>query len=239
MGGYSVSSSLRIIAITLNGFQQASAAIAHSLIKPSSQRELGFIAFRSSQKIRMILNGLFDPLWLNADVTLRGGGTAVLQKPLNKGDVIAIGLVDLRCVPFAKTVGADALVTQIVADYPQLFLNCSFCNWENGFRFGDAVSQTVIFDVLLNDKGNCKHSAFACLLLHHFQSEAISITNDVAEPKVQNVADTQAQVSFQHQDRGDPLIGAAAAKTLSHGLNDFLVLLCGQSLCFLVHGCLQ
>jgi hypothetical protein len=33
----------------------------------------------------MILNGLFDPLWFNADVTLRGGGTAVLQKPLNKG----------------------------------------------------------------------------------------------------------------------------------------------------------
>ena len=66
----------------------------------------------------MILNRLFDPLWLDADVTLRGGGTAVLQEPLDKGDVIAVGLVDLRCVPFAKTVSADALVTQIVADDP-------------------------------------------------------------------------------------------------------------------------
>ena len=137
----------------------------------------------------MILNRLFDPLWLDADVTLRGGGTAVLQEPLHQGNIVAVGLVDLRCVPFAKTVGADALVTQIVADDPQLFLNCSFCNWENGFRFGDAVSQTVIFDVLLNDKGNCKDSAFAGLLLHHFQTEAISITNDVTEPEFQNVAD--------------------------------------------------
>ena len=187
----------------------------------------------------MILNRLFDPLWLDANVTLRGGGTAVLQKPLDKGDVIAIGLVDFCRIPFAETVGADTLVTQIVADDCQLFLNCSFCNWENGLCFCDAVSQTVVLNVLLNDKGNCKDSAFAGLLLHHFQTEAISITNDVAEPKFQNVADSQTQVALQNQDGGDPLIGSAAAKALSHGLNDLLVLLCGQSLCFLVHGCLQ
>ena len=74
----------------------------------------------------MILNSLFDPLWLNADVTLCGGGTAVLQEPLDKGDVIAVRLVDLRCVPLAKTVGADPLETQIVTDDCQLLLNCSF-----------------------------------------------------------------------------------------------------------------
>ena len=141
-------------------------------------------------QIRMILYRLFDPLWLDADVTLRGGGTAVLQESLDKGDVIAVCLVDLRCVPLAKTVGADPLVTQIVADDPQLFLNCSFCNWENGFRFGDAVSQTVILNVLLNDKGNCKDSAFAGLLLHHFQTEAIAVPYDVAKSEFQNVADS-------------------------------------------------
>ena len=42
----------------------------------------------------MVLNGLFDPLWLDADVTLCGGGTAVLQEPLDKGNVIAVRLVD-------------------------------------------------------------------------------------------------------------------------------------------------
>ena len=42
----------------------------------------------------MVLNSLFDPLWLNADVTLRGGGTAVLQESLDKSDVIAVFPVD-------------------------------------------------------------------------------------------------------------------------------------------------
>ena len=69
-----------------------------------------------SKEICVILNRLFDSLWLEADVTLWGGGTAVLQKPLHKGDVIAIRLVDLRCVPLAKTVGTDSLETQIVTD---------------------------------------------------------------------------------------------------------------------------
>ena len=74
----------------------------------------------------MILNRLFNSLWLDADVTLCGGSTAVLQEPLDKGNVIAVRLVDLRCVPLAKTVGADSLETQIVTDDCQLLLNCSF-----------------------------------------------------------------------------------------------------------------
>ena len=74
----------------------------------------------------MVLNCLFNSLWLDADVTLCGGGTAVLQEPLDKGDVIAVRLVDFCCVPLAKTVGADSLETQIVTDDCQLLLNCSF-----------------------------------------------------------------------------------------------------------------
>ena len=58
----------------------------------------------------MILNGLFDPLWLNADVTLRGGGTTVLQQPLDQCNIEAVGRVYLRCVPFAEAVGTDTLV---------------------------------------------------------------------------------------------------------------------------------
>jgi len=30
--------------------------------------------------------GILYSLWFNADVTLRGGGTAVLQKPLHQGN---------------------------------------------------------------------------------------------------------------------------------------------------------
>ena len=47
----------------------------------------------------MSLNRLFNPLRLDADITLCDGGGAVLQKPLDKGDVEAVVLVDFRCVP--------------------------------------------------------------------------------------------------------------------------------------------
>ena len=57
----------------------------------------------------MSLNRLFYPLRLNADVTLGDGGGAVLQESLDKGDVIAVGLVDFRSIPLAETVSADAL----------------------------------------------------------------------------------------------------------------------------------
>ena len=58
----------------------------------------------------MILNCLLDPLRFNADVPLRGGGGTVLQKPLHQGNIEAVGLVYLRGIPLAETVGADALV---------------------------------------------------------------------------------------------------------------------------------
>ena len=58
----------------------------------------------------MILNCLLYSLRLNADVPLRGGGGTVLQKPLHQGNIEAVGLVYLRCIPLAETVGTDTLV---------------------------------------------------------------------------------------------------------------------------------
>ena len=60
-----------------------------------------------SQQLCMILNGLFDALWLNADVPLRGGCAAVLQQSLHKGNIVAVIFVNLRSVPLAEAVGAD------------------------------------------------------------------------------------------------------------------------------------
>ena len=42
----------------------------------------------------MILYCLFNPLWLYADVPLRGTGTAMLQQPLHQGNIEAIGIID-------------------------------------------------------------------------------------------------------------------------------------------------
>ena len=59
----------------------------------------------------MTFDGSFDPLRLNADVTLSNGGGAVSQKALSKRDVIPSGFVNLRGAPLAETVCTDALET--------------------------------------------------------------------------------------------------------------------------------
>ena len=58
----------------------------------------------------MILNCLLNLLRLNADVSLSGGGTAVLKEPLHQRYVKAVCVVDFRCVPLAEAVGTDTLV---------------------------------------------------------------------------------------------------------------------------------
>ncbi len=77
-------------------------------------------------QLRMPLNRLFDPLRLDADVSLCDCGGAVLQEPLDKGNVIAICLVNLCGVPLAEAVGADAMIAQIVTDDRKLLLDGSF-----------------------------------------------------------------------------------------------------------------
>ena len=58
----------------------------------------------------MSFDCLLYPLRLNPYIPLRHGGGAVLQEPLDKGNVIAVLLVNLSRVPLAEAVGADALI---------------------------------------------------------------------------------------------------------------------------------
>lgn len=187
----------------------------------------------------MVLNGYFDPLRFDADVTLSNGGGTVLQESLDKGDVISAGFVNLCGVPLAETVSADALETQVIANDGKLLLNCAFCDGENQIFFDNAVPQTVILDVLSDDQGDSEDTPLSCFLFHNFKAETITITNDVTGAEFYDVADPQAQVSLQDKGGGDALIGATATESLFHGLDDFFVLLCGESLCFLVHSRLQ
>lgn len=50
------------------------------------------------------------------DVDVCYGCRAVLQEPLNKGNVIAVVLVYLRCVPLAEAVSAYAFIAKVVAN---------------------------------------------------------------------------------------------------------------------------
>ena len=185
----------------------------------------------------MILSCLLNLLRLNADVSLRGGCRTVLKEPLHQRYVYAVCVVDFRCVPLAEAVGTDTLVPQVIAANVKLLLHRSLCDRKHKVVPADAIPQTVILHVLLNAQRNREDALLFCFLLHHFQPESVAIPTHISEPQLQNVTDTQAQVAFQHKGGCDTLIGAAAAEAFPHGLDDFFVLLRGQSLGFLVHGC--
>ena len=163
----------------------------------------------------------------------------MLQQPLHKGNVAAVGLVDFRCIPFAETVGADAIEAQVVADDSQLLLDRPLRNGKDPFCGPDAVAQTVVLNVLLDHQRHSEDPALVGLLLHDLQPKAVTVPDNIAKSQLQDIADPQAQVRFQHQSGGDPFIGAAAAKAGLHVVDNFLVLLLRQGLCLLVHSCLQ
>ena len=148
-------------------------------------------SFLHLYQLCMILNCLLNSLRLNADVPLRGGCTTMLKEPLHQCYVKAVCVVDFGCVPFAEAVGADPLEAQVIADNMQLLLHSPFCDGEHQFCLPYAISQTVVFDVLVYDHGNSEHSALACLLLYHFKTIAIPIPYNIALPQFQNIADAQ------------------------------------------------
>ena len=193
----------------------------------------------ASQKLCVSLNRGFNPLWLNADITLCNGGGAVLQKALDKGNVKAVGPVDFRSVPFAEAMCADTLNAQIAADKGELLLHSAFRDGEDQIISSDAVPQTVVLNVLRNHERDGEDAPLAGLLLHDLKTVSVPVLHDLARAELHNVADAQAQVSLQHKGRCDALIRAASAEALLHGLYDLLVLLGGERLCLLVHGSLQ
>jgi len=72
----------------------------------------------------MVLNRLFDLLRFDANVPLCSACAAMLKEPLYKCYIVAVGIVNLRCVPLTEAVGADPLETQVIADNMQLLLQC-------------------------------------------------------------------------------------------------------------------
>ena len=71
----------------------------------------------------MILNRGFEFLLLDPDVALGDCSAAVLQELLDQGHVVAVCLVDLGGKEFPEAVGADALVSEEIADKFQMLLD--------------------------------------------------------------------------------------------------------------------
>ena len=175
----------------------------------------------------MVLDSLLYPLWLNADIPLCGGGAAVLQQPLHKGDIVTVILVNLRCVPLAEAVRADTVIAQMVTDKLKLPLYGSLCDGEYPGCAADLVTQAVILNILRYDERDSKHPALACFLFDDFKTVSLTVPNDVTGSEMYNIADTQAQITLQNKGSCYSLIGTATTKARFHGLYDFFVLIGG------------
>lgn len=132
----------------------------------------------------MVLDSLLYPLRLNADIPLCGGGAAVLQQPLHKGNIVTIILVNLRCVPLAEAVSAYVGIIKIITDDCKMLLDCPFRDRENALRAPDAVAQTIVLDILLNQERHGEDSALSGFLLHNLQTVAVSVPDNIAKPQL-------------------------------------------------------
>ena len=183
----------------------------------------------------MSLNSSFDFLLLDTDVPLCDGGGGVLQELLYEGNVVVAVLVDFRSVEFAEAVGADTVDTQIVTDQLQLLLDGAGGHREDKSVWWNVVVKAVAADELIQSKGDSKRSGLSGLLLRDRQAVAFSIFYDVLKTQLYDVRDTESQVGFQHKGGRNTVIRTASGKALSHGADDFSVLVSGQSNGFSVH----
>ena len=113
----------------------------------------------------MPFNGSLNPLWLYADIPLRNRGTAMLEEPLHKCNIITIVFINFGGIPFSKRVCADALISKSITDKGKLFLYRPLCERKDALCGLDGMPQAIIFNILLNDKGNSEHTLFPCFLL--------------------------------------------------------------------------
>ena len=118
-------------------------------------------------QLHMILYRLFNPLWLDADIALGGGGGAVLQQALDKGDIITIILVNLRGIPLTEAVGADTLIAQVIAYNGKLLLNGALCDRKDNVGAPDAVAEAIVLNILLNEHRYGEDPAFPGFLFHY------------------------------------------------------------------------
>lgn len=183
----------------------------------------------------MSFNSPLDFLLLDTDVSLRDGSGGVLQELLDKGDIVVAVLIDFRGVEFAEAVSADAGDAQIVTDQFQLLLDSTGGNREDAGIWWNVMVKAVAADELIQRKGDGERSGLSDFLLRDRQAVAFSIPDNIHETQPYDIRDTETQIGFQHEGGRDTVIGTASSETLSHGSDDFSVLVSGQSNGFSVH----
>ena len=176
-----------------------------------------------------------DALRLDTDIALRDGRTAVLQKPLDEGNVAVVVLIDFRRVPLPEAVGADALIAKVVADVGEVLLHSPCRERKHPLVRAEALAQAVVVHVLVKYQRHGKHPTLAGLLFPDREPVAPAVVHNVRQAELENITDPQTEVSLQHQRRGDAFVWAKERAPGFHRGNDLPVLLCGQRGRFLVH----
>ena len=148
----------------------------------------------------------------------------MLQKPLDKSNVITVLLVYLCGVPLAKAVGADAFIAQIVTDKGKLLLYGARCQGKHQLIAAYSVAQTEIFNILIDNKGNSENTLFPCFLFCDSQAVAAPIIDDIREMKPHNVANPDTKITLQNKCRCDTLIRTETSAPFSHRRDDFSIL---------------
>lgn len=184
----------------------------------------------------MVFNGLFYFPLLDADIALCDGGGAVLQKVLDEDDVVIVRPVDLRCVPLAERMGADAVIAEPVTDFAQMLLYL-----RRGERNNDSVRCNMMVDAidaqeLIERQRDSEGSGFSGFLLRDRQAVAFPVLNDIRKTQLDNVRHTDSKVPFQHERQRHPLIRAAAGEAILGGLYDLFVLFRRECNGAFVHG---
>lgn len=90
----------------------------------------------------------------------------MLQQPLNKRDIVTVGLIDFGRIPFPEAVSADALIAKIIAYKSKLLLHGTLGEREDALIVHYAAAQTEVLNVLLDDKRHGEGSALPGLLLN-------------------------------------------------------------------------
>ena len=79
--------------------------------------------------------------------------------------------------------GADTLIPQVVAHKMELLLDCPLGDGEKKLGASDAITQSVVLQILLDDEGDCENTLLACFLLHDGKPIPVAVLHYIGKPE--------------------------------------------------------
>lgn len=179
-----------------------------------------------------------DPLRFDADIPLGRRWRAVLQQPLNQGDVLPVVVVDTGGKKFSEGMGADLVIvrSQVVAYQGKVILDGAFRDRKDYIVCANFVFNTVALQISVEFYRHSKGSFLFGLLFDEIQPIPPAVPDDVAQCQFSgDVGDPHTKICFYNQRSGDSGVWPVIQKTIPNGLDNLCVLLSGERYRFLVH----